>query len=319
MNKAGEKKVMSRKNALGKGLGALIPGFAEEKVEKTTENSLEEEKLSTKSGKNVEKKVENGESVVELPISQVEPRANQPRVIFDDAALEELADSIAQHGVLQPILVNPRNDHYEIVAGERRWRAAKRAGLLKIPVIIRDFDEKALTEVALIENIQRENLNPIEEAQAYRQLLDDYRLKQDELAKRVSKSRTAITNCLRLLKLDERVQAMVMEGSLSEGHARTLLGLTDKKLQLAAAKQVAEGGLSVRETERLVKKLLQEPAPKKEDWRAKDQNAYDELETRLRGALGTKVSIKRTDSEKGQIVIDYYSVDDLERLTDRLK
>ena len=319
MKQQERKTVMSRKNALGRGLGALIPEFAEEAVDKTTENSLEEEKLSTKSGKNVENFVENGEKVVELPISQVEPRANQPRVIFDEAALAELADSIARHGVLQPILVNPRGDHYEIIAGERRWRAAKRAGLLKIPVIIRSFGEQALAEVALIENIQREDLNPIEEAQAYRQLLDDYRMKQDELAERVSKSRTAITNRLRLLKLDERVQAMVMEGSLSEGHARTLLGLSDRKQQVAAARQVAEGHLSVRETERLVKKLQQEPAAPKKDWREKDQSAYDELETRLRGALGTKVSIRRTDSERGQIVIEYYSVDDLERLTEKLK
>ena len=311
---------MTRKNALGRGLGALIPGFAEEKVEKTPENSLESEKLSTKRPENVNNSVDKGEIVREVAISQVEPRASQPRVLFDEGALRELADSIGKRGVLQPILVVRKDDHYEIVAGERRWRAAKIAGLAKIPVIVRELSEQELTEVALIENIQREDLNPIEEAQAYRQLMDDFSLKQDELSAKVSKSRSAVANSLRLLKLDERVQAMVMDGSLSEGHARALLGLSDKKKQLEAAKEIAEKAFSVRETERLVKRMNQpQKADAADDWKEKDRTAYDEWELKLRKALGTKVTIRRTEPDKGQILIDYYSVEDLERITDRLK
>ncbi len=310
---------MTRKNALGRGLGALIPGYPEEKVEKTPENSLINEKLSTNKPSNVEKTVDKGGIIREVAISQVEPRPSQPRVLFDEGALRELADSIGQRGVLQPILVVPKDDHYEIAAGERRWRAAKMAGLTKIPVIVRELSEQELTEVALIENIQREDLNPIEEAQAYRQLMTDFSLKQDELAEKVSKSRSAVANSLRLLKLDERVQAMVMDGSLSEGHARALLGLSDKKKQLGAAKEISEKALSVRETERLVKRMNQPEKTEEPDWRAADRTAYDEWELKLRKTLGTKVTIRRTEPDKGQIVIDYFSVDDLERITDRLK
>ena len=310
---------MTRKNALGRGLGALIPGYPEEKVDKSPENSLENEKLSTNLPENVNKAVDKGESIREVAISQVEPRPSQPRVLFDEAALRELADSIGRKGVLQPILVVPKDGHYEIAAGERRWRAAKMAGLTKIPVIVRELSEQELTEVALIENIQREDLNPIEEAQAYRQLMTEFSLKQDELAEKVSKSRSAVANSLRLLKLDERVQAMVMDGSLSEGHARTLLGLGDRKKQLEAAKEIAEKALSVRETERLVKRMNQPEKPEEPDWKAADRTAYDEWELGLRKALGTKVTIRRSEPDKGQIVIDYYSVEDLERITDRLK
>ena len=197
---------MTRKNALGRGLGALIPGYPEEKVEKTPENSHINKELSTNGPSKVEKSVDKGEIIREVAISQVEPRPSQPRVLFDESALRELADSIGQRGVLQPILVVPKDGHYEIAAGERRWRAAKMAGLTKIPVIVRELSEQELTEVALIENIQREDLNPIEEAQAYRQLMTDFSLKQEELAEKVSKSRSAVANSLRLLKLDERVQ-----------------------------------------------------------------------------------------------------------------
>ena len=310
---------MTRKNALGRGLGALIPGYPEEKVEKTPENSLENEKISTKHPNNVNNLVDKGESIREVAISLVEPRASQPRVLFDEGALRELADSIGKRGVLQPILVVEKDGHYEIVAGERRWRAAKIAGLAKIPVIVRELSEQELTEVALIENIQREDLNPIEEAQAYRQLMTDFSLKQEELAEKVSKSRSAVANSLRLLKLDERVQAMVMDGSLSEGHARALLGLSDRKMQLEAAKEIGAKQLSVRETERLVKRMNQPEKPEEPDWKAADRIAYDEWELRLRKALGTKVSIRRSEPDKGQIVIDYYSVEDLERITEKLK
>ena len=310
---------MTRKNALGRGLGALIPGYPEEKVEKTPENSHINKELSTNDPSKVEKSVDKGEIIREVAISQVEPRPSQPRVLFDESALRELADSIGQRGVLQPILVVPKDGHYEIAAGERRWRAAKMAGLTKIPVIVRELSEQELTEVALIENIQREDLNPIEEAQAYRQLMTDFSLKQEELAEKISKSRSAVANSLRLLKLDERVQAMVMDGSLSEGHARALLGLSDKKKQLEAAKEITEKALSVRETERLVKRMNQPEKTEEHDWRAADRTAYDEGELRLRKTLGTKVTIRRTEPDKGQIVIDYYSVEDLERITDRLK
>ena len=308
---------MNRKNALGRGLGALIPSYGEEKVDNRSENFTGSKKLSTFTEEKVDNPVDNSNKVLLLPLSKVEPRSGQPRVIFDEKALEELAESVSQHGVLQPILVTEKGDHYEIIAGERRWRAAKLAGLNRIPAILKEYKEQDINELALIENIQREDLNPIEEAQAYRQLIEEYSLKQEDLAKRVSKSRAAVANSLRLLKLDERVQAMVMEGSLSEGHARTLLGLNDKKKQLELAKEVTEKNLSVRETERLVKQIL-EPAPVRVPAERKDQTAYDELTLKLRRSLGTKVSIRRTGDTKGQMVIDYYSVEELERIADRL-
>ena len=311
---------MNRKNVLGKGLGALIPSYGEEKVDKVPENFTEPKKLSTSSKEKVDKTVDNSNKVLQLPLSKVEPREKQPRIVFDEGSLAELAESIKQHGVLQPILVCEKGDHYEIVAGERRWRAAKMAGLTKIPAILGAFDEKKINELALIENIQREDLNPIEEALAYKQLIDEYSLKQDELARRIAKSRTAVTNSLRLLKLDERVQAMVMEGALSEGHARTLLAVVDKKKQYELAQEIQEKNLSVRETERLIKKKTAPEPEKKEaakSWR--DQTAYDELVLSLRRSLGTKVSIRRTEQEKGQLVIDYYSVEELERIAALLK
>ena len=308
---------MNRKNALGRGLGALIPSYGEEKVDNRTENFPEPKKLSTIADEKVENAVDKANKVLLLPLSKVEPRSGQPRVIFDEEALQELAESIRLHGILQPILVMEKEDHYEIIAGERRWRAAKLAGLTKIPAILGQFREQDVNELALIENIQREDLNPIEEAQAYRQLIEEYSLKQEDLAKRVSKSRAAVANSLRLLKLDERVQAMVMEGVLSEGHARALLGLSEKKKQLELAREVTEKSLSVRETEKLVKQVL-EPAPVRVIAERKDQAAYDDLTLKLRRSLGTKVSIRRTGETKGQMVIDYYSVEELERIADRL-
>jgi len=308
---------MNRKNALGRGLGALIPSYGEEKVDKKAENFTSPQKLSTSAEEKVENPVDNTNKVLLLPLSKVEPREGQPRVIFEEEALQELAESIKQHGVLQPILVSEKDDHYEIIAGERRWRAAKLAGLAKIPAILGKYDEKRINELALIENIQRENLNPIEEAQAYQQLVDEYHLKQDELAKRVSKSRAAVANSLRLLKLDERVQAMVMEGSLSEGHARSLLAVADKKDQLNLAKEICEKKLSVRDTERLVKRLGEAPRVKT-PVELSGQAAYDELTLKLRRSLGTKVNIRRMEETKGQLIIDYYSVEELEQLAEKL-
>nr|MBQ6242066.1 ParB/RepB/Spo0J family partition protein [Lachnospiraceae bacterium] len=310
---------MARKNALGRGLGALIPGFEPEKVDNSPKNFPSEKKLSTKPKENVDSPGDKTNKVLLLPLSKVEPREGQPRMIFDDASLAELAESIKLHGVLQPILVVDRGDHYEIVAGERRWRAAKQAGLTKIPAIVQDFKDTELQELALIENIQREDLNPIEEAQAYRQLLDEYGIKQEELAHRVSKSRTAVANSLRLLKLDERVQAMVMDGSLSEGHARALLGLADKKQQFELAGDVIAKQLSVRETEALVKRIKEGRPRKRAVLRDGRESAYDELVLQLRRSLGTRVNIRRTGENKGQIVIDYYSLEELEQISDRIR
>ena len=313
---------MARKNALGRGLGALIPGFEEEKVDKPQENLTKPQKLSTKKAETVDNSVDNTNKVLLLPLSKVEPRDDQPRMIFDEKALEELAESIKQQGVLQPIIVVQRDKHYEIVMGERRWRAAKLAGLTKIPAIVREYQEQELLEVALIENIQRENLNPIEEAQAYQHLIDNLGIRQEDVARRVAKSRTAVTNSLRLLKLEERVQALIMEGRISEGHGRSLLALTDRGQQFPLAEEILSRQLSVRETERLVKRMNEGPAPKplkKPLLRDGREIAYDELVLSLRKSLGTKVDIRRTGANKGQIVIDYYSLEDLEQLLDRLK
>ena len=310
---------MSKKNALGRGLGALIPAFGEEKVDKPEENFTKTQKLSTNKEQDVDNFVDKANKVLSLPISKVEPRPSQPRILFDEKSLNELAESIRQHGVLQPILVVRQGAHFEIVAGERRWRAAKLAGLKKIPAILKEYDGRDISELALIENIQREDLNPIEEAQAYRQLIDEYGLKQEELALRVAKNRATIANSLRLLKLDEKVQAMVMDGSISEGHARSLLSLSDKKQQLALAQEIVSRKLSVREVEQRVRKSASPQPPKKVFREEKDQTAYDELVLSLRRSLGTKVSIRRTDREKGQVIIDYYSVDELERIAEKLK
>ena len=310
---------MARKSALGRGLGALIPGFEPQKVDNSAENFTEEKKLSTKQKENVDSPVDKTNKVLLLPLSKVEPREGQPRMLFDEDALAELSESIRLHGVLQPILVVDRGGHYEIVAGERRWRAAKQAGLTKIPAIVQDFKDSELHELALIENIQREDLNPIEEALAYRQLLEEYGIKQEELASRVSKSRTAVTNSLRLLKLDERVQAMVMDGSLSEGHARSLLSLPDKKQQFEAAGEVIAKQLSVRETEALVKRLKEGKPARKRVLHDGRETAYDALVLDLRRRLGTKVNIRRTGENRGQIVIDYYSLEELEQIADKIR
>lgn len=317
--KTGDTGKMNRKNALGRGLGALIPSYGEEKVDNPPENFTEDQNLSTISVEKVDKSVESPNRVLLLPLSQVEPREGQPRQIFNEEGLSELAESIRIHGLIQPILVTKKEDHYEIVAGERRWRAAKLAGLKKIPAVLGDYSARTVSELSLIENIQREDLNPIEEAQAYRQLIKEYGLKQEDLAVRLARSRSAIANSLRLLKLDERVQAMIMEGRLSEGHARALLAVGDKKKQFDLADEIVEKKLSVRETERLVRQLLEPASAVRRSLAYTDQTAYDELVQSLRRSLGTKVNIRRSDKDKGQLVIDYYSVDELERIAEKLK
>lgn len=290
-----------KKSGLGKGLDSLIPKQNSEK--KTTKENTKPETIV----KTVVKQEE-----VKLRISEVEPNREQPRKKFDEDALIDLADSIKQHGVLQPLIVQKRDGYYEIIAGERRWRAAKMAGLKEIPVIIRDYTDQQIVEISLIENIQRENLNPIEEALAFKRLLNEFHLKQDEVAERVSKSRTAVTNSMRLLKLDGRVQQMVIDEMISTGHARALLAVEDKDLQYKLAMKVFDEKLSVREIERMMQLLSKEEKPEKKE--PENLFIYQNIEEKLKAVLGTKVSINHKANNKGKIVIDYYSNDELERI-----
>ena len=296
------------KRGLGKGLSNLIP--VNEGPEKTETKVVE---------KIVEKKVivkEPAETMVK--INQIEPNRNQPRTNFDEDALQELADSILQYGVIQPIVVNKKDDYYEIIAGERRWRASKIAGLKEVPVIIKEFSAQEVMEVALIENIQREDLNPIEEALAYQRLINDYNLKQDEIADKVSKSRAAVANSLRLLKLDERVQKMLIDDMISSGHARTLIGIQNGDKQYALAMKVFDEKLSVRDIEKLIKDMSKEP---KQKVVKKPQNdfVYRDMEEQLKNIMGTKVVIHNKDNNKGKIEIEYYSQEDFERIMDLIK
>ena len=296
-----------KRGGLGKGLDSLIPDNG--KVPESGKKVKVVEKVIEKI---VEKPVD-----VKLGINQIEPNREQPRKKFDEESLEELADSIRQFGVLQPLIVQERKDYYEIIAGERRWRAAKLAGLKELPVIIKKMSDQEIVEMSLIENIQRENLNPIEEAAAYKRLLTEFHLKQEEVAERVAKSRTAVTNSMRLLKLDERVQQMVIDGMLTTGHARALLAIEDPELQFQAASRVYNERLSVREVEKMVKNIGKEkPVKKQEDFQQKA--VFQDLEEKMKTALGTKVSINRKDEKKGKIEIEYYSMEELERLMEIL-
>lgn len=296
-----------KRGGLGKGLDSLIPDNGKvpesEKKVKVMEKVVE---------KVVEKPVE-----IKLKINRIEPNRGQPRKKFDEEPLQELADSIRQFGVLQPLIVQERKNYYEIIAGERRWRAAKLAGLKEVPVIIRKMSDQEIVEISLIENIQRENLNPMEEAAAYKRLLTEFHLKQEEVAERVAKSRTAVTNSMRLLKLDERVQQMVVEEMLSPGHARALLAIEDPDMQFQAANKVYNEKLNVREVEKLVKRIGKEKPAKKE--RDSQQDAvFQDLEEKMKASLGTKVSINRKNDKKGRIEIEYYSMEELERLMEIL-
>ena len=256
-----------------------------------------------------------------VKLSLIEPNKNQPRKAFDEDALMELADSIKQHGILSPLWVhevkNGKDSYYEIIAGERRWRAAKKAGLKEVPVIIMDLTEQEIVEISLIENIQREDLNPIEEALAYKKLLDEFHLKQDEVAERVSKSRTAVTNSMRLLKLDERVQQMVIDEMISTGHARAILGITDKEKQYDFAQRVFDEKLSVRDVEKEVKRLQNEKVDDKKPEPKIDprlEAIYTELQEQMKKIMGTKVSIVPKDNQKGKVEIEYYTQDELDRI-----
>ena len=292
---------------LGKGLDALIPSAAVDTSKKSETKS--------KQDKTPEKKT--GETIVN--ITKVEPNREQPRKNFDEDALEELAESIKQYGLLQPILVQDRKTYYEIIAGERRWRAAKKAGLKEVPVIIKNLTDQEIVEIALIENIQREDLNPIEEALAYKRLLTEFNLKQDEVAERVSKSRTAVTNSMRLLKLSENVQQMIIDDMISTGHARALISIEDPEQQYIIAQQIFDEKLSVRDVEKLVKNLNKPVKPKKVTVTDKSMEAvYQDIEENLKQKLSTKVSITPKGNGAGKIEIEFYSHDDLEKLMDLL-
>jgi len=284
--------MVAKRSGLGKGLDTLIPN---------NKSVLKENK-------------ENGQI---LPIHKVEPNREQPRRKFEEDALLELADSIKQFGIIQPLLVQKKKDYYEIIAGERRWRAAKIAGLKEIPVIIREYSEEEVVEIALIENIQRENLNAIEEAMAYKRLLEEFSLKQDEVAERVSKSRTAVTNTMRLLRLSDRIQQMVIDEMISTGHARALLVIEDEEQQYMLANRIFDEKLSVRDVEKLMKEL-KKPVKKKADTEKEHTFLYEDLEERLKGIIGTKVNVNPKKNGKGKIEIEYYSEKELERIFDLL-
>ena len=284
---------------LGKGLDALIPSVSVDTKSKNTTKNVEEKK----------------EPDTIVKITKIEPNREQPRKNFDEDALQELADSIKQFGLLQPILVQDRKTYYEIIAGERRWRAAKLAGLKEVPVIIRDYTDQEIVEISLIENIQREDLNPIEEALAYKRLLTEFNLKQDEVAERVSKSRTAVTNSMRLLKLCDEVQQMIIDDMISSGHARALISIENPEEQYNIAQKIFDEKLSVRDVEKLVKNLNKPEKPKKEKEEDKSLEViYQNVEEKLKQTLGTKVAIASKGNGSGKIEIEFYSHDDLEKI-----
>ena len=298
----------AKKMGLGRGLNTLIP-----KAPIVDEEDVEQVKKKVSRSSKTKKKEETKKELT-LPIDKIEPNPDQPRNQFDEDTLQELADSIKQYGMLQPILVTPKDDFYEIIAGERRWRAAKQAGLNEVPVMIRKYNEN---EIALIENIQRDNLNPIEEAMAYKRLMEEFELKQDEVATKVSKSRASITNSLRLLKLDPRVQKMLEEEMISTGHARALLAISNKDKQYEIAQKVFDEKLSVRDTEKLVKEI-KNPKKTKEKVKTVNDFIYKDLANKMKEVMGTKVSIASKGNGKGKIEIEYYSDEELERMFDMI-
>lgn len=346
------------KRGLGRGLGALFGDdtveevIAEEKAEKAAERKTQRAAVKAKTeknGKKTDKKSdiaekrkdkktvmedqnlnssENGkmqekeliQTELEVRVSEIEPNRDQPRKVFDEAQLQELADSVQKYGVLQPLLVQKKGESYEIIAGERRWRAAKLAGLKTVPVVIREYSPQQTMEIALIENVQRENLNPIEEAQAYQRLMQEFSLKQEEIAERVSKNRTTITNTMRLLNLVPEVQTMLVEGRITNGHARALLAVSDPEQQLELAKRVEREKMSVREIEKAVKLLGKEKKEKqKPEVNEAVELAFLDMENRMKTIMGTKVNISRKDRSKGKIEIEYYSEAELERLVEMIE
>ena len=283
--------MMAKKTGLGKGLDTLIPS---KKVEEPVSTVVKSEEM--------------------VDINSIEPNKEQPRKLFNEDSLIELSESIKQHGIVQPLVVTKKDGYFKIIVGERRLRAAKLAGLKKVPVVVKDYSPQEIMEIALIENIQREDLNPVEEATAYQRLIQEYNLKQDEVAERVSKSRTAITNSLRLLKLDERVQNMLIEENISSGHARALLAIKDAELQYEMAMKIFDEKLSVRETEKLIKAMGKESNPKRKREELKNDFVYRDLEEKLKIITGTKVTINRKSEQAGRIEIEYYTPEDLEKI-----
>lgn len=303
-----------KKSGLGRGLDALFPEKTVQSKPKTVKTVKEEKKVAVDTKKSSQQETSNGERM--MKISMIEPNREQPRKKFDEDALQELSESIKQYGILQPLLVSDKKDYYEIVAGERRWRAAKMAGLKEVPVVVKEFSTQEIVEISLIENIQREDLNPVEEARAYKRLIDEFHLKQDEIAERVSKSRTAVTNSMRLLKLDSRVQQMMVDEMISAGHARAILAISDPEQQYNAAMKVFDEKLSVRETEKLVKSILTPTKKKPVVSNPTEDAIYESLEEKMKGITGTRVFIHRKKNNKGKIEIEYYSRDDLDRIID---
>jgi ParB family transcriptional regulator, chromosome partitioning protein len=281
--------ILNKKFGLGKGLGALIP----------------EEDFS-----------EDNNAVMKVEMNLIKANENQPRKNFDEEKIEQLAESIKEHGVVQPIVLKKDGNTYTIVAGERRWRASKSVGLKEIPAVIMDLTDKQVLEISLIENIQREDLNPIEEALAYKNLIDEFNLTQEDLSKRIGKSRTAVTNCLRLLNLDQRVQEYLIDGVISEGHGRALLAVSDKNIQFILAQKIIDESLNVRDTEKIIKNLGKE----KREITSKNSDGiyFVDIKDRLESYFGTKVSLINKKN-KGKIEIEYYSNDDLQRILDILK
>lgn len=307
---------MAKRTGLGKGLGAI---FGEDVVENSEVENKNVSRETSAGYSDEEKREEPGKEYM-MKLSIIEPNQSQPRKDFNDEAIAQLADSIKKYGILQPLLVQKQGEHFEIIAGERRWRAAKEAGLKEVPVVIKEYTKQQAMEIALIENVQREDLNPIEEAQAYQQLMQEFDLTQEEIAERVSRSRTAITNCMRLLKLDKRVQEMLIQGQLSSGHARALLALENQDAQYQIGLKIIDQKLSVREVEKLVKLLGKPKKQEKPKEEEKDLSfIFRDLEERMKQVMGTKVIINKKDRNKGRIEIEYYSEAELERIVELIE
>ena len=290
------------KRGLGRGLDSLFGDFEEEKQEESKEKEIQIEKVVVNEPK-------------EIDIGLIDRNPEQPRKNFDDEALAELAESIKNYGVIQPIIVKQKGDRYEIIAGERRWRASRLAGLKTIPCIIKDYTEQEISEIAIIENLQREDLNPIESAKAIKSLINQYNLTQDEVADKIGKSRPAVANTLRLLSLPESIIALVESNKLTAGHARALLAIESPAKQKEVALQIIQNGLTVRDVENIIKHLNK---PKIEIVKPEKSLELKDFEDKIKRVFSTKVQIKGND-KKGKIVIDYYSKDDLERIYDILK
>lgn len=290
-----------KSHGLGSGLNVLIPQNNPPKASSENENEAAVDFM--------------------VPISKVEPDREQPRKFFNEDALQELAESIKQYGVFQPLLVQKEKDYYKIIAGERRWRAAKIAGLKEIPVIVKELSDQEIAEIQLIENIQREDLNPIEIAEGYRQLIDKYGFTQDELAEKISKSRTAITNTLRLLKLDERVRQMIIDELISTGHARAILSIEDSDKQYEFAQKIFDEKMSVRDVEKAIKNMQKDPKVKKDNQKIdkKTEAIYHSLEENMKQIMGTKVTIQAKNGNQGKVEIEYYSQDELDRIVNMIR